>query len=82
MIEIYGRDDCGYCDKAKNMLTQRNISFKYIKLKEDITIDEFREKFPDQRTVPVVVVSGIKLGGYSELAQYLEETSGGYGDGN
>lgn len=80
-FEIYGRESCPYCDMAKNVLTERNIPFKYYELKKDLSVDEFRTKFPDQRTVPVVVVHGTKIGGYSELVEYLEETSGGFGDG-
>jgi len=56
------------------------MKFEYYELKTDLTIEEFKEKFPEQRTVPVVLLRGVKLGGYTELVQYLEETSGGYGD--
>lgn len=81
MFEIYGREDCGYCELAKKVLIERRYSFKYYELKKDISIDEFRNKFPEQRTVPVILVRGNKIGGYSELLEYLEETSGGFGDG-
>lgn len=80
-FEIYGKNNCSFCDKAKKVLTERNISFKYYELATDISIDNFKEKFPEQKTVPVVVVHGWKIGGYSELLEYLEETSGGFGDG-
>lgn len=80
-FEVYGRQDCPYCDMAKNVLTERKIPFDYYELKKDITVDEFRSKFPEQRTVPVIVVRGTKIGGYTELLEYLEETSGGFGDG-
>jgi glutaredoxin len=65
---------------AKKILVDRNMKFEYYELKTDLTIEEFKEKFPEQRTVPVVLLRGVKLGGYTELVQYLEETSGGYGD--
>lgn len=80
-FEIYGRESCPYCDMAKSVLTERKIPFKYYELKKDLSVDEFRTKFPDQRTVPVIVVRGVKIGGYNELVEYLEETSGGFGDG-
>lgn len=80
MFEIYGREGCDYCDMAKKILVDRNMKFEYYELKTDLTIEEFREKFPEQKTVPVVLLRGVKLGGYTELVQYLEETSGGYGD--
>ena len=80
VYEIYGRQGCSYCDMAKKILVDRNIPFAYYELSKDYTIEEFRTKFPEQRTVPVVLVRGTKIGGYTELVQYLEETSGGYGD--
>jgi glutaredoxin len=81
MFEIYGRQDCPYCDMAKEVLSDRKLPFTYYELKKDITVEEFRTKFPDQRTVPVVLVRGVKIGGYTELVEYLEDTSGGFGDG-
>lgn len=80
VYEIYGRQNCSYCDMAKKILVDRNIPFVYYELSKDLTIEEFRTKFPEQRTVPVILVRGAKIGGYTELVQYLEETSGGYGD--
>lgn len=81
MFEIYGRQDCPYCEMAKEVLNSRRLKFKYYELKKDILVEDFRNKFPDQRTVPVITVRGVKIGGYNELIEYLEETSGGFGDG-
>ena len=81
MFEIYGRQDCPFCEMAKEVLSDRKMAFTYYELKKDITVEEFRTKFPDQRTVPVVLVRGVKIGGYTELVEYLEDTSGGFGDG-
>lgn len=81
MFEVYGRQDCPYCEMAKEVLSNRRKPFTYYELKKDITVEEFRTKFPDQRTVPVILVRGVKIGGYSELIEYLEDTSGGFGDG-
>lgn len=80
MIEVYGRDGCSYCEKAINILEQYKMDYNYYKLGRDITTSEFKEKFPEQKTVPCVVVHGMKIGGYTELVGYLEETSGGYAD--
>lgn len=80
MIEVYGRDGCSFCDKAQTVLEQYNREFAYYKLGEDLTVAEFQEKFPNQKTVPVIVANGTKVGGYNELLGYLEETTGGYGE--
>ncbi|CAB5220943.1 GrxC Glutaredoxin and related proteins [uncultured Caudovirales phage] len=80
MIEVYGKDGCNYCTLAQKLLDEKKISYDYIKLGVDITSEEFKEKFPGQKTVPVIVAHGMKVGGYTELVDYIEETSGGYGE--
>jgi glutaredoxin len=78
MIEIYGKSGCDYCTKAQKLLSDRDIPYNYIQLGIDITSSEFLEQFPDQKTVPLAVAHGMKVGGYNELVEYIEETSGGY----
>ncbi len=67
-IVVYGRIDCTYCDKAKDFLNQLNEEYQYI----DITYwnkeqrESLKQKF-NVKTVPVVLVGGKCIGGYSEL---------------
>lgn len=79
MIEVYGRDGCSYCEKAVNLLEMKRTPFTYFKVGKDLTVEELLEKFPGTKTVPIVVVHGMKIGGYSELAGYIEETTSDYG---
>ena len=81
MIEVYGRPNCNWCVKAKELLNQYGLNYSYSIVGEDIGINEITEMFPGVRTVPIVAVDGKRIGGYEELKAYLEETSGGYGDG-
>lgn len=81
MIEIYGKPQCPYCDKAKMLCETRGLQFVYKSMGTDFTREELLEKFPNARTVPQIVVNGTKIGGYGELVNYIEET--GYnGTGN
>jgi len=80
MLEVYGRSECEYCTMVQKLLEEKKIPYNYIQLGVDITKDQFIEMFPEQKTVPVIVAHGMKLGGYSELVDYVEETSGGYGE--
>lgn len=81
MIEIYGKDGCVFCERSKNLLDSLNIPYKYYRLGEHYTLEEFQELFPGQKTVPVIMAEGFKIGGFYELNAYLEETAGGFGDG-
>ena len=33
------------------------------------------EEFPEARTFPQIVVSGLKVGGYEQFVKYVEETN-------
>ena len=79
MIEVYGKDGCIYCEKAVSLLNEHSMKYTYYKLGEDITVDEFKEKFPGQKTVPVITTFGLNIGGYEALKGYIEETAGNYG---
>lgn len=81
MIEVYGKQNCNWCVKARELLNQKGINYKYYSVGEDVGIDFILENFPGVKTVPIVAVDGIRIGGYEELKGYIEETSGGYGDG-
>lgn len=73
MIVLYGKTDCNYCDLAKQYLESRNITFQYVTTTPDI-VQMLHENFsPSIKTVPVVVVDGAWIGGYSELMSYINE---------
>jgi glutaredoxin 3 len=72
-IEIYTRENCGYCTAAKELLRDRSISFSEFKLNEDFTREFLLEKFPGAQTYPVIVVDGFRIGGYTELKGMLRE---------
>lgn len=71
MIEIYGQQDCKFCRDAKVFCRMRKLPYKYYTVREDITIEEFKEMFPEARTVPQIVVDGKHIGGYTELEHYI-----------
>ena len=75
MIEIYGKPQCPFCDKAKNLCETRGYNYTYKSLGTDYTRDELLEMFPNARTVPQIVVNGAKIGGWDKFQDYLEETN-------
>jgi glutaredoxin 3 len=74
MIEIYGKPACPYCEKAKALCEIRGYKFVYKSLGTDFTREELLESFPTARTVPQIIVNGTKIGGYTDLVSYIEET--------
>ena len=76
MIEIYGTDNCTFCDKAKQLLQKHEKEYTYINVTEteDMTAAFFK-KFPDVRTVPQVTLDDeFHIGGYQELEKWLNHT--------
>ena len=74
MIEIYGKPDCPYCVKAKQLCEGYNLAYNYHEVGKELTREELLEQFPNARTVPQIVVGGNKIGGYDEFVTYIEET--------
>ena len=75
MIEIYGKPQCPFCDKAKALCEQKGYEYTYKQLGVDFTREELFEQFPTARTFPQIVVSGLKVGGYEQFVKYVEETN-------
>jgi glutaredoxin len=71
MYTIYTKDNCPFCDKAKNLLNQKGIQFNTIKLGTDITREQLLEKIPSARTMPQIMMGETLIGGYKELESSL-----------
>lgn len=72
MIEIYGKHGCKWCDAATELLESKGIEYKKYTLLEDISVEEFREKFPGVSTVPYIIKDGNVIGGFQALKENLE----------
>lgn len=73
-IEIWGKDNCPSCTKAKALVEQRDLQYVYKKMGVDFTREEVFEEFPEARTFPQIKVNGTPIGGYDSLLTYIEET--------
>jgi glutaredoxin len=70
MIEIYGKDNCPYCDKAKALCERKGYDYVYKSLGEDFTREEMMETFPTARTFPQIRIDGEAIGGYDNFADW------------
>jgi len=70
MITIYSRDDCPWCDRAKEMLSMNGESYEEIKIGRDITREELLEQFPNAKTVPHIIIDENVIGGFEQLCSY------------
>lgn len=70
-VEMYSKDNCAFCDKAKNLLKMKAIEFIEYKLDKDFDRDTLLEQFPEARTFPVITLDKKYIGGYNELYDLL-----------
>ena len=76
-VEIYTRDFCGYCVRAKRLLEQKNVEFvEYNASREPARREEMVAR-SGRRTFPQVFVRGTHVGGSDDLA--AAERSGRFG---
>ena len=67
--EIYSKDNCPFCDKAKLRLAKyKPIIFM---LDKDFTREEFFKKFPNAKTFPQIIIDNKHIGTYDHLDKWL-----------
>jgi glutaredoxin 3 len=69
---IYSTDWCGWCDSAKALLDQANLTYEEVFLNTDENIEQFKKDCPGLTSVPQIFIDGLYIGGYSDLVSYLE----------
>lgn len=71
-VKIYGRPNCQWCDAAKALVDRFNIPYVYIDL-IDMTPERRATVLSESgmRTVPIVKVDDIYIGGFDALDGYL-----------
>jgi len=69
MIDLYTREECIFCEKAKALLEKNNIEHTVFLLYRDFVREDINLLFPKARTYPVVVINGEYIGGYVELSE-------------
>jgi len=73
-LTVYTRNQppCAFCVMTKTLLRHHEVEFEEIVIGEDIDKEEFRNKFPDIRTVPAIF-SDEYIGGYHQLEERIAE---------
>jgi glutaredoxin 3 len=68
-VEIYSSPLCGFCHRAKRLLSSKNVSFKEINvLAQPAKRAEMTQRANGGRTVPQIFINKKHIGGSDELA--------------
>ena len=72
-VEIYTKDKCVWCTRAKNLMNDFNISYLEHDLSDEDERKEFYKKVGENvLTVPQVYIDGNRIGGYKELSDWFD----------
>ena len=66
-VELYTKDNCPRCQTAKQVMASRKVEYTLRHVPKDISRDDFMNKFPKARQMPVFAVDGKYIGGLSEF---------------
>jgi glutaredoxin 3 len=72
-VVMYSKDPCPYCVNAKRFFQERGIQYEEIDLTDK---PEEMQKIKNEtgwRTVPIIMINGKLIGGYSDMKALDEE---------
>lgn len=71
-VEIYTKNNCIWCDRAKLLLDSKDIEFKEIDLSDDQTREKFYNSIGENvKTVPQIYIDDLRIGGYQDLVAWF-----------
>lgn len=68
-VEVYSKDWCPFCAKAKSLLKSKGIEFEEVDITNNVEREETMIERSQRRTVPQIFIDGESIGGYDDLAQ-------------
>lgn len=73
MIEIWGKQNCPYCENAKQLCEANGLTYVYKQLGEDFERDEILAEFPGAKTFPQIKINEDKIGGFDQLFEHINK---------
>jgi glutaredoxin 1 len=73
-VEIFSKDGCPYCIKAKNLLTTNGVQFTEYKVGENGIDKNFIQEKAGKpiHTVPQIFINETHIGGFSDLQNWFK----------
>ena len=73
VFKMYVRDECPYCDKARDFILQEmQMSLHTINVTQDPHMREMIIEDPGQKTLPAIFLGGVFLGGCDDMIKSYE----------
>ena len=72
---VWSKEQCPYCEQAKQLLSQRGITYEEKKIGDGYDREELLEAVPTARSVPQIFLDEQLIGGFTELKQHLSKAA-------
>jgi glutaredoxin 3 len=73
MYHVYGKNWCAYCDRAKKLLSEKNIAYEFHNIEEnDIAYDYMIKYGKGIKTVPIIFENDNLIGGFDNLREKIK----------
>jgi glutaredoxin len=73
-IVIYSKQNCTYCNKAKQLIKNLRLDYTEKKLEEFESVDEMLKDIGKKvRTMPQIKIDDKLVGGYNQLIEFFVE---------
>lgn len=69
-VDIYTKTNCSFCAKAKAWFQEHDIPYTEHDVSTAAAFSEMKERLPDARTVPQILMDGHLIGGFDTLMAY------------
>jgi glutaredoxin len=73
-IIVYSKNNCVFCNKAKQMLKNLGLDYKEKKMEDFESVESMLEDIGKKvRTMPQIKIDGKLVGGYNQLVEYFAD---------
>ncbi|MGB0695184.1 MAG: glutaredoxin domain-containing protein [Rhodospirillaceae bacterium] len=72
-VEIYTKDNCMFCKKAKAWFQEHKIPYDESDVSDLDAFAAMQKRIPAAKTVPQIIMDGHVIGGYDVLMQYEQQ---------
>ena len=72
-ITIYTKSNCPNCVSAKALLKSKGLEYGEIDCDNPYEFDGLREKYPEAKQLPQIIINGQRVGGLAGLQAALKQ---------
>jgi len=72
-IIVFKVSGCGSCVKIHELMERANLNYNSILVGTDMTREEFKEKYPNARGFPYVIIDGKQVGSLLDTVKLFVE---------